>query len=160
MKQLSEAEMLHRAAAYCSTAERCIQDVEKKIRAAGLSCEASERIIDRLVKEKYIDEIRYSRSFVNDKMRFNKWGKVKIGYELRKKNIAATDIEEAFSAIDEEEYLSILSDLLKEKQRTSKGKNERDLYYKLLRFACGRGFEPREITACLKSIGKYEEDME
>ena len=29
--------MLHRAAAYCSASERCIQDVEKKIKAAGLA---------------------------------------------------------------------------------------------------------------------------
>lgn len=31
--------MLHRAAAYCSASERCIQDVEKKIKAAGLAGE-------------------------------------------------------------------------------------------------------------------------
>ena len=37
MKQISESEMLHRAAAYCSASERCIQDVEKKIKAAGLA---------------------------------------------------------------------------------------------------------------------------
>ena len=37
MKQISESEMLHRAAAYCSASERCIQDVEKKIKAAGSS---------------------------------------------------------------------------------------------------------------------------
>ena len=36
MKQISESEMLHRAAAYCSASERCIQDVEKKIKAAGV----------------------------------------------------------------------------------------------------------------------------
>lgn len=47
MKQLNEAEMLHRAAAYCSTAERCIQDIEKKIKAAGLSQEENDRILSR-----------------------------------------------------------------------------------------------------------------
>ena len=31
MKQINESEMLHRTAAYCSIAERCIQDIEKKI---------------------------------------------------------------------------------------------------------------------------------
>ena len=48
--------MLRRAAAYCSTAERCIQDVQKKIKAAGLSQEEGERIIARLLQEKFIDE--------------------------------------------------------------------------------------------------------
>ena len=85
MKEITEPEMLHRAAAYCSTAERCIQDVQKKIDAAGLPPDASERIIARLLKERFIDESRYTRFFVNDKLRFNKWGRVKIGYELYKK---------------------------------------------------------------------------
>ena len=50
MKEITEPEMLHRAAAYCSAAERCIQDVQKKIDAAGLPPDASERIIARLLK--------------------------------------------------------------------------------------------------------------
>ena len=70
MKEITEPEMLHRAAAYCSAAERCIQDVQKKIDAAGLPPDASERIIARLLKERFIDESRYTRFFVNDKLRF------------------------------------------------------------------------------------------
>ena len=50
MKQISESEMLHRAAAYCSASERCIQDVEKKIKAAGLAGEESDRIVSRYYK--------------------------------------------------------------------------------------------------------------
>ena len=87
MKQLNEAEMLHRAAAYCSTAERCIQDIEKKIKAAGLSQEENDRILSRLLKERFIDESRFARYFVNDKLRFNKWGRIKINHELQKKGI-------------------------------------------------------------------------
>ena len=89
MEQITEAEMLRRAAAYCSTAERCIQDVQKKIKAAGLTQEEGERIIARLLQEKFIDEHRFARYFVNDKLRFNKWGRIKIAYELQKKNIPA-----------------------------------------------------------------------
>ena len=143
MKEITEPEMLHRAAAYCSTAERCIQDVQKKIDAAGLPPDASERIIARLLKERFIDESRYTRFFVNDKLRFNKWGRVKIGYELYKKNIPSPIREESLAAIDEGEYRSILLDLLKSKKKSTKGKDERDLFNKLLRFAAGRGFESR-----------------
>ena len=85
MKEITEPEMLHRAAAYCSTAERCIQDVQKKIDAAGLPPDASERIIARLLKERFIDESRYTRFFVNDKLRFNKWGRVKIATSFIRK---------------------------------------------------------------------------
>ena len=163
MKQLSEQEVLHRVAAYCSASEHCIQEVEKKIESAGLSRAENERIIARLLQEKYIDENRYCRFFVNDKLRFNKWGRIKINYELQKKNIPSATRQEALDGIDEQEYSDILLALLKTKMKTVRGKDERDVYLKLLRFAAGRGFESREAGRCLKQLfkgGGYEEDME
>lgn len=166
MKEITEPEMLHRAAAYCSAAERCVQDVQKKIDTAGLPPEAAERIIARLLKERFIDESRYARFFVNDKLRFNKWGRVKIAYELYKKNIPASIKEEVLAGIDENEYRSLLLDLLKSKKKSTKGKDERDLFNKLLRFAAGRGFESRIAIDCLRQLFKgtdcdeYADDLE
>ncbi len=163
MKQTTEAEMLHRAAAYCSGAERCIQDVRKKIKAAGLAPEEEERIIARLLKERFIDEDRFARYFVNDKLRFNKWGRIKIGYELQRKNIPADIRTEALSGIDETEYTGILRALLRAKKKAVRGKDNREIYAKLLRFAAGRGFESREATRCLNEMfqtNDYEEDFE
>lgn len=151
--------MLHRAAAYCSAAERCIQDVEKKVRDAGLPPEAADRIIKKLQAEKFLDETRFARFFVNDKLRFNKWGRIKIGYELRRKNIPGNIREEALDGIDEKEYNSILLSLLKEKKRTIRSKNHTDGFYKLLRFAAGRGFENTETIRCLKQLD-FTEDYE
>lgn len=122
MKEITEPEMLHRAAAYCSAAERCIQDVQKKIDAAGLPPDASERIIARLLKERFIDESRYTRFFVNDKLRFNKWGRVKIGYELYKKNIPSPIREESLAAIDEGEYPLHLTRFTKKQKEIDKRK--------------------------------------
>lgn len=160
MKQLNEIEMLHRAAAYCSTAERCIQDVEKKIKAAGLSPEENDRILSRLLKERFIDENRFARYFVNDKLRFNKWGRIKINYELQKKGIPSSIRQEALETIDENEYEQTLYSLLKSKKGSTKGKDERDIYLKLVRFASGRGFEGSIISLCLRRLcnGETYED--
>lgn len=159
MRELTEAEMLHRAAAYCSASERCRQEVEKKILAAGFSPEVAERISERLIKEKFIDEARFCRSFVNDKLRFNRWGRIRIGYELRMKHIPPNLIQEALDEIDENLYLDILQTLLKEKRKTVKAKDSRDTFYKLLRFAAGRGFESELIMKCLHQSG-YNEDRD
>ena len=153
MKQISESEMLHRAAAYCSASERCIQDVEKKIKAAGLAGEESGRI----------DESRFARYFVNDKLRFNKWGRVKINYEMQRKGIPSSIRSEALEGIDEQEYRSILLSLLKSKKKVTRGKDDREVYAKLLRFAAGRGFETRDTSRCLKQLfngNDYEDDFE
>ncbi len=157
MKQLTETEMLQRAAAYCSVAERCKQDVEKKIVAAGFPQKVADRILEHLVKEKFIDEARFCRSFVNDKLRFNKWGRIRLEYELKMRNIPKDLICDVLSGIDETLYLDILHTLLKDKRRTVKGKDNRDIYYKLLRFAAGRGFENELVMQCLHESGDNEE---
>ncbi|MDR2389343.1 MAG: RecX family transcriptional regulator [Tannerellaceae bacterium] len=154
MKPQSESEMMHRMAAYCSVAERCLYDVRKKMQAAGLSTEAMEGIVDRLIKEKFIDEKRFARCFVNDKLRFNHWGRIRINYELGKKNIPPAICREALEGIDEATYNDILYALLKEKKKTLRGKNEQEVFLKLLRFASGRGFENRETIPCLRRLYK------
>ncbi|MCC8142867.1 MAG: RecX family transcriptional regulator [Tannerellaceae bacterium] len=163
MKQLTEPEMLHRMAAYCSSTERCSAEVERKILAGGLPPEAAARILERLIKEKFIDDRRYCRSFVNDKLCYNKWGRIKIGYELRKKNIPVAISEEILASIDEEEYTDILLTLLKAKLKSIKSKDERDTWNKLFRFAAGRGYESSLITQSLKTLlneGDYQDFME
>lgn len=158
MKQRTEAELLHRYAAYCSVAERCIRDVEKKIEAADVSSEVTKRIIRRLVEEKFIDEVRFCRSFVNDKLRFNKWGRIKIDFELRSKGIDADTRENALNQIDEQFYYDTLLTLLKEKKKSMKAKDAREEFLKLLRFAAGRGFETNLASRCLKHLIKGGED--
>ena len=93
-------------------------------------------------------------------MRFNKWGRVKINYEMQRKGIPSDIRSEALANIDEQEYQSILLSLLKSKKKATRGKDDRDVYTKLLRFAAGRGFEMREAGCCLKQLfnsSGYEE---
>jgi len=150
----SESEILNTLAKYCSQAERCIYDVRKKIKAEKLSEEAEKRIINRLTQEKFIDENRFCKSFVNDKFKFNHWGRIKICYELKNRNISPEIYFEAINAIDEEEYLTVLTDLLKSKKRTVNGRSPQDIFLKLCRFASSRGFETPLIINSLKNMFK------
>lgn len=79
-----------------------------------------ERVIEHLIKEKYIDQQRYCAAFVRDKYRFNQWGRMKIVQALRLKKIPANMISLGLEAIDESEYLSILSGLSSRKREASK----------------------------------------
>ena len=144
--------MLHIAASYSSLAERCIYDVRKKLTSVGAQSETVDRIVAHLLKEKFIDEARYCQSFINDKFRFNRWGRIKIGYELRGKKISEAIIDKALMTIDDEEYESVLFVLLKDKKRTVKGKTEQDIFSKLYRFAIGRGFESDLTVRQLKKM--------
>ncbi len=156
----TETEMMHRMAAYCSACERCLSDVRQKLAGADLPPDACTRIIDRLLDEKFVDEARYARCFVNDKLRFNHWGRIKISNELRRKQLPAACIADALDAIDTTEYQTILRNLLAQKARSVKGKNKQDTANRLIRFAAGRGFTLREAIACLQSAGMEPADEE
>lgn len=149
MNIITEEEALNRMAAYCSTAEHCQSEVCEKMQRWGLSYDAIDRIIKRLIKEKFIDEERYCRAFVNDKYRFAKWGKLKISQALYLKKISSTVYYPFLSTIDQEEYLAILSDLIAAKRKSIRAKDEFELNAKLIRFAMSRGFEMDDIRRCI-----------
>ena len=85
--QLTDEEALNRVASYCSTAEHCRAEINEKLQRWGIAYDTIARILDRLESEKFIDDERFCRAFVNDKFRFAKWGKMKIAQGLYMKKI-------------------------------------------------------------------------
>jgi regulatory protein len=136
----------------CSKQERCRSEIKEKLAAAGLSKAETGKILDTLARENFINESRYAGTFTRDKLRFNKWGKVKIRYMLEHKKIPEAIVSEALDGIDEEWYRGILREELLKKRRTTKGSNAFDLRGKLFRFAQQRGFETGLIYAVLDEI--------
>ena len=72
--QLTDEEAVNRVASYCSTAEHCRAEINEKLQRQGIAYETIARILDQLEAEKFIDDERFCRAFVNDKFRFSKWG--------------------------------------------------------------------------------------
>lgn len=157
MKPISPAEALNKAAAYCTLCERCISEVSKKLTTWGVPPAEQQRIIDRLQDEGFINEERYCRAFVNDKLRFNRWGRVKIRAALYEKRLPREYIAHAIEDIDEEEYMQTLHDLVATKQRELKNEDFATKQ-KIIRFAASRGFEPAKILQIVK-CDSYEMDI-
>jgi len=137
----SKKEILKVITRYCSREEHCISEIHKKLTYYNLSEKDKTEIVNYLKQEKYIDEFRYASAFVNDKFRFNKWGKFKISYELKKKQIPDIIISETIENIPEEDYRNMLNNELSNKLRTLPKLSNYELKAKLYRFAAGRGFE-------------------
>ena len=158
--ECTEEEGRIKAEAYCSVAERCVDDVLRKLQQWGVEEDARESIVALLVKERYIDERRYACAFVRDKYRFNQWGRVKISQALRMKRLASDDISAALDEIDEDEYEAVLTSLLQKKSRSIKASNEYERNGKLVRFAASHGYDVGEILRCMKRMGCEDEFME
>ena len=149
---LTFEQALQRAASLCSSSEHCISDIEEKLYRWGVDKADSEKIIDSLLDEKYIDETRYAIAYTRDKLRFSHWGRIKIRTMLRAQHISEADVNNAFDDIDQEEYLGILESIINKKRQTMDDTESYASRAKLIRFAMQRGFEMHEIT---KFISEY-----
>ncbi|MEX0980890.1 MAG: regulatory protein RecX [Bacteroidales bacterium] len=141
-----------KAAKLCSSAEKCSRDVKEKLFAWGLNEAAAEKVISYLKKNNFLDDKRYAQFFVKDKLKFNKWGRVKIAYALRRKQLPAETIDHALKTIDRSEYEEILDRLITEKIRSAGEIKQAIVRAKILRFAAQRGFTSEEIYDSLKRI--------
>ena len=148
-KDITEQEAYLQLAALCAQAEHCQQEMRDKMRRWELDETVQNRIISRLVKERYIDDERYARAFVKDKIRYNKWGRRKVQQGLWQKRIDADIQQRVLDEIDDKEYLDVLRPLLKQKRKSIKASNDYELNQKLVRFALGRGFGFDIIRQCL-----------
>ena len=125
----------------CSRREYCRKEIFEKALSWGCSPAKANELVNELVKQNYIDERRYTEAYTKDKLRFNKWGRIKISYMLRSQKIDSSIIAAVLSEIDETEYNKTLFDELQKKYRGLKGSLP-EIKLKLFRFASSRGFEP------------------
>ena len=135
--------------ALCAQAEHCQYEMQEKMRRWELPEDAQARVMAKLIKERYVDDERYTQAFVKDKIRYNKWGRRKVEQALWQKRIDDDTRKRVLDEVDDEEYLSVLRPLLKQKRKTIKAKNDYELNQKLVRFAVGRGFTFDIIRQCI-----------
>ena len=128
----------------CSRREYCSSDILKKASAAlDGDMDTAREILDELVKEKYVDDLRYASAFARDKSSIAGWGEKKIGYMLAAKGIGKDIITEALTEIDRHKADGRLEKLLDNKWKTLK--NDPQAKMKLIRFALSRGYDYERI---------------
>lgn len=158
MKPITEEEALLKLGAMCASAEHCTGELRAKMARWGMEEEARERIIRRLTDEKYVDDARYCRFFVRDKIRYNKWGRRKVEQALWQKQIPKEIYGPVLDAVPDADYLEVLRPLLRQKEPTIKARNDYERGMKLLQFALGRGFDMNIIRQCIDEPEAEDED--
>ncbi len=89
---------------YCTYQERCYKEVEQKLNTYFLIPEAKNQILIYLIKNNFVNEERFAKSYARGKHNFKKWGKRKIIQELKSRDISKKNIEMALKEIDSETY--------------------------------------------------------
>ena len=81
-KPMTEQQALLKLTTLCTQAEHCSQEMLDKMKKWELSEEAIARNMEFLTQKKFVDDERFARFFINDKIKYNKWGRRKVEQAL------------------------------------------------------------------------------
>lgn len=128
----------------CSKREYCRKDImAKALKALEGDAVSAGEVVESLVKDSFVDDLRYAGAFAREKARLQGWGPVKIRFALRSKGIAPELIEEALETVDTQAASDKLSKLLQAKAASLEGDPQKK--FKLIKFALSRGYEYDQI---------------
>lgn len=154
---ITEEKALSSLADLCSKGERCTGDLDEKMRKWGLEDNVRQRVLDYLTSHHFVDDERFCRAYVNDKVRYNKWGRRKIEQALWVRHIPEDISRPILDDVPDEDYLVNLRPILHAKWPTIKAKSDYERSMKLIKFAMGRGFDLRLIHQCIDEMDAIEE---
>ena len=152
-KILTPAEALARAAALCDKCEQCSPDIIRKLAAWGIPASDTAKIIERLRRTRYLDDMRFARAYAHDKMAYSGWGRNKILQGLWAKRLGREYIEASCDELDEEEYNDIARRVIRSKVRSlPEGLSTYENRMKVMRFGVQRGFEARLVSQIINRL--------
>ena len=151
-KHLTKEQALQKLKHYCAYQERCHSEVKEKLYNLGVWKKDHDEIIARLIEENYLNEERFAIAYAGGKFRIKQWGRVKIKYELKQKQVSDYSINKALKQIDEEDYMKVLSKLAKEKYASLKSEQYLIRKKKAMDYLIRRGFEAELVNESIKAI--------
>jgi len=137
---------------YCAYQERCHKDVVTKLKHMLMIPEAIDQIVVHLIKENYLNEERFAKSFARGKFRIKKWGKNRIINELKLRAISKYNIKTALNEIDKDDYLETLNTLAKKRFDAIKETNIQKRKRKLADYLLYRGWESHLVYGKVKEL--------
>jgi len=147
-KKLTKEQALQKMRHYCAYQERCHRDVRDKLYQLGVWKRDHDEIVASLIEDDYLNEERFAIAFAGGKWRMKQWGRVKIKYELKQKQVSDYCIRKALRQIGEEEYLEVLEKLAEEKYAALKGEQWMVRKKKTIDYLVMKGFEPALAGQC------------
>jgi len=149
---ITKEQALARLMKLCSEYEKCKSDLMQKLIHWKIPDDEASSIIERLESDNFINEERYALAFVKDKIRFNKWGRNKVRYQLGAKRISDENISIALTDYDEEEYLAMVRKEILLKTRKVNANSDWERRGKVMQFSQTRGYESDIVMNILDDL--------
>ena len=149
---LTNKEIENKIKIYCSYQDRCHKDVVLKLKDFNIDNKGKNEIISNLIKENYLNESRFCKSFARGKFRIKNWGRIKIKNELKLRDISSYNISLALKEIDDKDYIEKLDSIFKKKLSSLGNINVNIKRKKIFSFLKYRGWENNLIFEKINEI--------
>lgn len=152
-QKFTPKQSLPKARQYCAYQERCHTEVKEKLYGFGLNTSEVDEIISKLIEDNYLNEERFAIQYAGGHFRSKNWGRVKIKYELKKKQVSDYCIKKALSAIDDTDYYKTLQKVAGIKLKQLKPGQKAFMKMKQLKDHLRmRGFEADLVNEVVKEL--------
>jgi len=143
--------IIEKIQSYCLYQDRCVKEVKNKLYSFKVSSQLVENIVEYLIDNDYLNEERYTKMFIQGKLRIKKWGRIKLKYELRSKGIDIKTINEHINQINEEDYMNYFNEFSTSKIKFLKGTKDQKKR-SFINYFTYRGWENNLIYQKLRDI--------
>jgi regulatory protein len=149
----SKEEALQKAKQYCTYQERCHSEAKEKLYSFGLNKNEVDELLSELITGNYLNEERFAIQFAGGKFRIKQWGRIKIKYALKQKQVSAYCIKKALAVIDEADYNKTLEKIFEQKLKSLKAEKNRFIKKRKLQdHLLQKGYETDLIQSLISEI--------
>ncbi|HET6996826.1 MAG TPA: regulatory protein RecX [Chitinophagaceae bacterium] len=151
-KQLTKEQALQKLKHYCGYQERSHSEAREKLFQLGVWKKDHDELIATLIEQGYLNEERFAMAFAGGRFRIKEWGRIKIKYELKQKQVSDYSIRKALKQINEEEYMAVLRRLAEQKHASLKGEQYLVRKKKTMDYLMQRGFEAELVSQVINGM--------
>ena len=138
---------------YCAYQERNHAEVKKKLYGFGLYKSEVELLVSQLIEENYLNEERFAIAFAGGKFRIKQWGKTRIRYELKLRQVSEYNIKKALAQINEADYENALNKL--STRKLEELESEKNIFVKkkkLQNYLVSKGYDFADVGRIVNAL--------
>ena len=145
-----EYEIYNKCVNYIGVRLRSINEIREYMARKEISLEKQEEVIERLLKNKLLDDSVFARAFIKDKMNFTTMGPYRIELELKKHKIDDKIIKKYINEIDRDMIYDKIDRQINKLIKSNKNKS--NLRNKIYNNLLGLGYSSEMVVSM---INKY-----
>ena len=110
-----------------------------------------EKVIDKLIDYKYLDDDRFTKAFIKDKLNFTNWGDYKIKNELKRLGVNEEIIYNNMTSIDDNIYYERINKIIDKDISTNKKYGGIKLKNKIYNHLLTLGYSKEKVISIINN---------